>query len=185
MANYDEKEDGEEKEGKKGGNKIMVILLLLIIIGGVAAAYFLLLAPDGAEKSAKQTDGSLRERANIIGQQKDVTRLTNPIFTPPREYNINLRDGKHYLRIEIQAVVEDPKVLVYLSQREPIINDMVITLLGNMTTQTLRTIAGRELFKKEIWKKINSLFTQDFIDQSETGDVTPVKSVLVTKFILQ
>lgn len=180
-------DEGEGDSGSGGKKKLIVIILLvLLLVGGGAAAYFLLLAPDDLEEAAKMDGGAnLGEKIDNSAQQKDVTKLSNPIFTPPKEYNINLRDGKHFLKIEIQAVMEDESVLSYMAQREPIIDDMVITLLGNMTTETLRTPAGRELLKKEIWKKVNSIFTQEFIDDSETGDPTPVKNILLTKFVLQ
>ncbi len=182
-----EEEEGGESGGGGGKKKlIMIILLVLLLVGGGAAAYFLIFAPDEVEESTKmegETEGE--EDVDNSAQQKDVTKLANPMFTPAKEYNINLRDGKHFLKVEIQAVFEDETVLPYLIMREPIIDDMVITLLGNMTTETLRTPAGRELLKKEIWKKINSIFTREFIDDSETGDPTPVKNILLTKFVLQ
>ncbi len=178
----------DEEEGGGGSKKklIITLVLVLLLLGGGAAAYFLFLAPDAVEESTKMGgDANAEEKIDNSAQQKDVTKLLNPLFTPPKEYNINLRDGKHFLKVEIQAVMEDESVLVYLAQREPIIDDMVITLLGNMTTETLRTPAGRELLKKEIWKKVNSVFTQEFIDDSETGEPTPVKNILLTKFVLQ
>ncbi|MCP4297188.1 MAG: flagellar basal body-associated FliL family protein, partial [Proteobacteria bacterium] len=138
----------DDDDGSGSGKKkiIIIAVLVVLLLGGGAAVYFLLFAPDDVEEATKMGgDANAEEKIDNSAQQKDVTKLINPLFTPPKEYNINLRDGKHFLKVEIQAVMEDETVLEYLAMREPIIDDMVITLLGNMTTETLRTPAGREL----------------------------------------
>jgi flagellar FliL protein len=176
-------EDGEEGGGKKF--LVIIILLLLLLIGAGAAAYFLLFSAEdedaaaGDQPSQEQIDQDITASA-----EKDITKLTNPTYTPAKKYVVNLRDGRHFLTIKMVAAVEDPEALVFLMSREPIIDDMMISLLGNLTSEDLRTTSGKALLKREIYKKINSLFTQEFIDDSESHDATPVKKILFTEFIL-
>ena len=97
---------------------------------------------------------------------------------------VNLRDGRHFLTIKMVAALEDPEALSFIATREPIIDDMIISLLSNLTSEDLNTPSGKALLKREIYKKVNSVFTQTFIDDSETHDATPVKKILFTEFIL-
>ena len=175
----------DEEEGGGGGKKklIIIVVLLLLLLGGGAAAYFQFMAPVDEEGTADGQPKIEEEAENIT--QKDVTKLSNPQYTPPKEYNVNLRDGKHFLRVEMVAVLEDEDALFYLSKREPIIDDMVITLLGNQTTESLKTSKGRQMLKNELLRMVNSVYTREFIEESETQDPTPVKKILMTKFILQ
>lgn len=171
-------------EGGGKGKLILIIVVLLVLVGGGAAAFFML---GGQPEEGAQTEEEAPkiEEDFSSSSQQDPSQLANPKFTPPQEYSINLRDGKHFLKLELVAVLEDEAALQYIATRKPLIDDMVITYLGNLRTEDVRNSANREVLKRELFKKINSVFSQEFIDDSETGDRMPVKKVLITKFILQ
>ncbi len=177
----------EETEEGGGGKKLIIIvfLVLLLLFGGGAAAYFLLLSPD-KENSGTNSQTSQEEIDKEISSasQKEASKLSDPHYTPAKKYVVNLRDGRHFLTIKMVAALEDPEALSFLATREPIIDDMIISLLGNLTSEDLRTPEGKALLKREIYKKVNSVFTQEFVDESSSHDATPVKKILFTEFIL-
>ncbi len=177
----------EESEEGGGGKKflIIVILLLLLLIGGAGAAYMFLFSTDGdASSQEDQTSQEQIEEDITAATQKEASKLEKPIYSPAKKYVVNLRDGRHFLTIKLVVAMEDPEALEFLASREPIIDDMILSLLGNLTSEDLKTPSGKILLKREIYKKINSVFTQKFIDESDTRDTTPVKKILFTEFIL-
>jgi flagellar protein FliL len=177
----------EDAEEGGGGKKflIIIILVLLLLIGGSAAAYFLVFSTEeqAAAAGGKPTPDQVAEPVTTPGQM-EASKLTKPLYTPAKKYVVNLRDGRHFLTVQMVAALEDPDALSFLAKREPIIDDEIITLLGNLTSDDLRTPSGKLLLKREIYKQINGLFTQEFIDDSDDHDVTPVKKILFTEFIL-
>ncbi len=181
-------EEGEEGGGGGGGGKkilLILIVLILLAVGGVAAYLFLFSSgEEDASKEGAQTSQDQIEEDLAKAEQKEASKLTNPIYTPAKKYVVNLRDGRHFLTIKMVAALEDPEALAFFASREPIVDDMIITLLGNWTSEDLNTPSGKTLLKREIYKKVNSIFTQQFIDESESRDTTPVKQILFTEFIL-
>ncbi|MBU2514801.1 flagellar basal body-associated FliL family protein [bacterium] len=179
-------EEGSEETG--GGSKkflMIVILLLLLLIGGAAAAYMFLFSTDESTATKEnQTSQEQIEEDITAATQKEASKLANPIYSPAKKYVVNLRDGRHFLTIKLVVAMEDPEALEFIASREPIIDDMILSLLGNLTSEDINTPSGKTLLKREIYKKINSVFTQKFIDDSDTRDTTPVKKILFTEFIL-
>lgn len=186
--NFDSGGSMAEEDGEEGGGGkkflIIIVLLLLLLIGGGALYFLFFTSEDDAVGTGEQPSQEQIDQDISASTEKDITKLTDPIYTPAKKYVVNLRDGRHFLTIQMVAALEDSDALVYLMSREPIIDDMIISLLGNLTSEDLRTSSGKALLKREIFKKINSLFTQEFIDDSESHDATPVKKILFTEFIL-
>lgn len=181
----DEEEMSGEEGGSGGGKKkliIIIVVVLLVLIGGAVGAMFFL--NEEEETVGPKAEQSQLEAEMEAASQDEEVKMTNPKFSPSKSYTVNLRDGKHFLNMSVSVAVEDENALLYLISREPIIDDMVITMLQDLTTQNLRTRAGVEILKRELYKKINGLFDQNFIDSSETKDRKPVKKILITKFVL-
>ncbi len=185
--NFDSGGKMAEEDAEEGGGKkflLIIILIILLLAGGGAAAYFLLFSSDdSAETGEKPVQEQITEEVTAAGPI-EASKLANPLYTPAKKYVVNLRDGRHFLTVQMVAALEDPDALAFLAKREPIIDDEIITLLGNLTSDDLRTPSGKALLKREIYKKMNGLFTQEFIDESEDHDATPVKKILFTEFIL-
>lgn len=182
-------EELEESGGGGGGKKklILILIVVLLLLAGIGAGAFLFLGGGEEEEAVKPADGAAQaqlEEEIAATSANEVTKLENPLFTPPRKYTVNLRDGKHFLSIKLVAALEDPMALAYLAQREYLVDDMVISFLQNLTTEDLRTRAGTEMVKRELYKKINGIYSQEFIENSENKDRTPVKKILITEFIL-
>lgn len=177
-----------EEEEESGGGKsklILIIIILVVLIGGGVGAFLFLSGSDEEEASLQSaTNSNVEEQQSGASSQNEPLKLANPLFTPARNYTVNLRDGKHFLKISVVAVLEDPNALTFLGQRMPVIDDMVISLLHNATSDDLRTAAGIDILKRELYKKINNTFTQEFIDESESKDTTPVKKILFKEFLI-
>ena len=186
MADEEEMSGGDEGGEGGGGKKklIMIIVVLLVVIGAAVGAMMFLGGDEEEGGTSAETEASQLEAEMEAKSQDEEVKLTNPRFSPPKSYTVNLRDGKHFLNIQLSAAVEDENALFFLAGREYIIDDMIITMLQDLTTENLRTRAGVEILKRELYKKINGLFTQEFIDASETKDRKPVKKILITKFVL-
>ncbi|MDT8445538.1 MAG: flagellar basal body-associated FliL family protein [bacterium] len=181
--------DEEIEESGGGGKKklVLILVVVLLLLAGVGVGAFMFLGGTPEDEAVPQGAGapqSKLEEEIAASSASEVVKLTNPVFTPPRKYTVNLRDGKHFLSIKLVAALEDPMALGFLASREYLIDDMVISFLQNLTTEDLRTRAGTELVKRELYKKVNSIFTQEFVESSETKDRTPVKKILITEFIL-
>ncbi len=179
-------EEDVEEEGSGGGKKkfIIIIIVVLLLLGGAGAAYYFMFMGEDKEEALNPDQTTEQQSESESGDQGDPLKMTNPIFTPPTEYTVNLRDGKHFLKMSLVAVLEDPAALTFLALRMPLIDDMVISLLHNMTTEDLKTPAGIELLKRELYKKANSIFTREFIMESDTQDQFPVKKILFKEFLI-
>lgn len=176
----------EEEEESGGGKKklILILIILIVLIGGGAGAFLFLGGSDEEESLQPAAGANVEEQQGSALSQNEPLKIANPLFTPARNYTVNLRDGKNFLKISVVAVLEDPNALTFLAQRMPVIDDMVISLLHNATSDDLRTTAGIDILKRELYKKINNTFTQEFIDESESKDTTPVKKILFKEFLI-
>ncbi|MDH5560907.1 MAG: flagellar basal body-associated FliL family protein [Deltaproteobacteria bacterium] len=178
--------DEEAEESGGGGIKKLIIiaaaLILLIVIGVIL--YFVFKTDSKDEKAMGSEPKSKMEAEIQAKSQKENIRLTNPHYSPKKNYTVNLKDGKHFLQIELVAAMEDEKALEYLVKREPEVDDTIISFLQELTTEDLRHSSGMDLLKRELFKKLNGIFSQEFIEDSDSGDRTPIKKVLITKFIL-
>ena len=179
--------DEENEEGGGGGKKklIIIIVVVLLVLIGLAVGLMMMSGPEEEVGTAPADQAATGLEEDIASSsQSEAIKMANPVFTPPRKYTVNLRDGKHFLSITLVAALEDPNALMYLAKREYMIDDMVISFLQNLTTDDLRSRAGTELVKRELFKKVNGIFDQEFIENSDTNDRMPVKKILVTQFIL-
>ena len=181
----DEDESGDIDESGGSKKKLIIIIIVVLLLAGIGAGvYFWLGSSNSEEELPPGASPEAQAEANISQKgQTSIVKLKEPKYTPPRVYTVNLRDGKHFLKIELVAVLEDPEALLFLNKREPIIDDMIIEYLQNLETKNLRKRGGMDIMKRDLFRMVNSVFTQDFIESSG-GDRTPIKKVLVTKFIL-
>lgn len=187
----------ESEEGGGGGGKkliIIIIIVLLLLGGGGAAAWFLYLAPEDEEMktgdAAAQEEllEEERERAsNVLEKAKDPVYFH---FRDPKteggEYIISLMDGKHFLRVKMVAEMEreEEDAWNYLADRRPLIDDMIITYFASMDSATAQSQTNLDRIKKQMKKKLNALYDQDFLKDYPGKGKNPVKRILITKIIL-
>ncbi|MCP4749315.1 MAG: hypothetical protein GY866_00335 [Proteobacteria bacterium] len=162
----------------------LVITLLLTAIVGTAIYY--ILAP-GKEKEMG-IGGSENEAFNLEYEKRRLTSVDTlkgnrePILSAVYDYTVNMKDGKHLMRLKWMAKMYDPAAKIYLGQRTPAINDKVISLLKNSTVEELRNRSGVELLKRKIHTEINGFFSEEFIALSESKDRSPVKDILIMEY---
>ncbi len=178
-------EEGEEGGGGGGSKKLIIIIVLILLICiGVVVAFFVLPSDDKSKGADSGTSQNEMEKEDVEDSQKEPDRLANPLYTGAKDYVVNLRDGRHFLTIQLVCATEDPNALEFLNKRDPILDDLIISLLSNKTSEDFRKTGGKDLLRKEMRNKVNNLFTEEFIEDSDKRDREPVKRILFTKFIL-
>ena len=172
--------DGGDKK-KKLIILIAALLVVLLFLGAAWWWFFL---------RTTEEDEVIMNKAAPADVMQDVTQTTegqleNPIFSETLQFTVNLKDGKRFLRVSMKAVLEDPLALEFLMFRVPLIKDAIITTLQNKTTVDLRDHNGILNLKRDIRRKLNNLFTEEFIKDSDSKDRTPVKKILFEEYLLQ
>jgi len=189
----------ESDEGDGGGKKkliIIVAILVLLLGGGAGAAIAWKLGYFDKPEEGANANATQEEFAEDDGREKagsSLEKADNPIyfyFPDPKgedggAYIVNLMDRRNFLRIKLAAEVEldEVSVMEYLKAREPIIDDMIITLLSNYDSAALKDPRTHETMKKQIKRKMNSIFSRDFLDDY-SGKGNPVKRIMIRKLIL-
>lgn len=188
-------EEDSEGGGGGGGKKLIIIIIVILLLlgGGGAAAWFLFLAPEDKEstkESAAQEEllEEERERAsNVLEKAKDPYYFHfKDMKNDGGDYIISLMDGKHFLRVKMVAEMEreEESAQKYLEQRRPLIDDMIITYFSTMDSGTAQSEANIDRIKKQMKKKLNALYDQDFLKDYSGKGKNPVKRVLITKIII-
>jgi len=186
-------EDGEEGGGGGGKKLIIIIVIVLLLLGGGgAAAYFLLLSGDEEKPKEAAAQEELleeeRERAsNVLEKAKDPYYFQfKDQKSEGGEYIISLMDGKHFLRVRMVAEMEMDEVdsHAYLEQRRPLIDDMIISYFASMDSASAQSPENIDRIKKQMKKKLNALYDQDFLKDYQGKGKNPVKRILITKIIL-
>ncbi len=180
--------EGEELIGEGGSKKklllVITIIVLILVFAGFAGWWYFVRTTDEEDAALKGTE-SHTEDSMAETNQKNEGELKNPVFSESLSFTVNLRDGKRYLKVTMKAVFEDPTALGFLMMRIPLVKDAIITTLQNKTTVDLRDHNGILNLKRDLKRKLNNEFTEDFIKDSDSKDRTPVKKILFEEFLLQ
>jgi flagellar FliL protein len=83
-----------------------------------------------------------------------------------------------YLQVRIDLMVADKKNLEELERHDPLIRDTAIELIGKQTEEQVRTLAGREMLRKQLLEKLNAILV------AETGQAL-IADLLFTKYLYQ
>ncbi|MCG8333180.1 MAG: flagellar basal body-associated FliL family protein [Proteobacteria bacterium] len=194
-----EGQEGQEGEGEalqlspskpepQESNKMLLIIIgavvLLIII--ISVVLFILFTSDDDDFRIKGGP----EEAEFVEEynrrmQYTLEPIEKPLYTEPFIYTVNMKNGRNYIHVKIQAITQDPAAISFLEARTPLIDDRLINLLRAKFPQDIKTRTGLELLKQEMFIEFNKLFPQEFIDQSASKDRMPVKDILITEFFIQ
>lgn len=179
-------EEIEESGGGGGKGKLVliIIVILLLIAGGVVGYMFFWPKEEPKEILQEAEETASLEMEKSKTDQTAVEHIEEPLFLPAQTYTVNLKDGRHYLQIEVSAMMKDQKAFDYLIARKLIIDDRIISILQNMSTEDLRSESGTYILKEQLFKMANLLFTPEFIASMDEPDRAPVKEILITKFVL-
>ncbi len=149
----EEKEVQEEGGKKKSKLKLIIILLLLLIIlgGAGAGAYFFFLSGD------KQTEETQNKKETKKAEAKSEI---GPLYSFDA-FIVNLADpgGNRYLKVSMQAEVDNEKVMEELEKRKPQLRDIILTVLSSKTYSEISTAQGKLALKQEIMRRINLALT--------------------------
>ena len=194
-----EGQEGQEGEGEalqlspskpepQESNKMLLIIIgavvLLIII--ISVVLFILFTSDDDDFRIRGGP----DEAEFVEQynrrmQYTLEPIEKPLYTEPFIYTVNMRNGRNYIHVKLQAITQDPLAISFLEARTPLIDDRLITLLRGKLPQDIKTRTGLEMLKQEMFIEFNKMFPQEFIDQSASKDRMPIKDILITEFFIQ
>jgi len=167
MAKDKEKPAVEVVEGapKKGKGKLLIIIIAAVVLlggGGGAAWYFM---------SAK--------KAGDVKQVKHEEPAKPPVFVKLDAFTVNLTaDGEeHYLQVDIQLKVAEPKVSDKIKEHMPEIRNSVLLLLSSKTASALSSMEGKQKLSSEIKEQVNKVL--------HAKDADGVSGVFFTSFVIQ
>lgn len=157
---------------------VIIGVLLSLIIGAVVYIFW------GGEDDKDASMLTKFEREFNQTAQLEIVKLKNPIFLETQQYTVNLREGKHFLTMSVVFMFQDPQLELFLTSRVALIDDFVVSILKKENIENLRTRAGLELLKREIFKQMNHLILEEYIPTALNKDRSPLKEVLITGFAL-
>lgn len=170
-----------------GGKKKKLILIFLTVLFALIAGLLFLVFSGGEEESSPENmipiDASLQKKQQEV---EDSNFLSSPNYSNLMEFVVGLSDRKRFLKVKLYLGFSNPDALEYLAARTPIVKDLIITTIQYKTTEELSKLGGPNRLKIEIMQKINAtVFDEEFFENSDLTDRSPVKRVLFDEFILQ
>ncbi|WCE29617.1 flagellar basal body-associated protein FliL [Vibrio sp. SCSIO 43137] len=83
-----------------------------------------------------------------------------------------------YLQVRIDLMVADNSYIVDLEQHDPLIRNTIVEIIGQQSSDQVKSLAGREELRKKLLDELNSLLLV------ETGR-TLIADLLFTKYLYQ
>jgi len=166
-------------DGEGGGKLKLIIIgvvLLLLIGGGIAVAMIFLNSESSDEGGAATT------AAPQTAERQSSGVIENPVFLPIGTFIVNLADGRRYLKTNLELMLTEDSVKLYLEARLSEVKDLIISELQTLNTEQLRDPSEREQLKQRLLSKVESLLPTKDVDWE---DPRPIKKVLITEFYLQ
>ena len=153
-----------------GGSLFRWALLLLLIILGM-----------GASCTEEEEGASVRK---VL--REGPPPLKSPIYWPLGTYVVNMPGGKYYLKSSITLAFESDDPQNWMSERRPLIDDLVIQYLQNIAVAQFEDVHKRQFLKNDLLVRLNSLFPNSWGDpQAQWEEIKPVKRILFTEFYKQ
>lgn len=159
--------------GRGGLIKIIIGIIVLAVIGGGAFLlfpYVMGLVGGGGSSRPGETRGLSRKT------------IAEPHFMDLGNFIVNLTEGRRYLKIKIQLMLNDSETKVYLEARQDEVKDVVLAKLKSLSAESLRSDSGLTVLKNDLRDQIYTLFPNG----DERGKSKfPIRKVLITEFYLQ
>lgn len=180
--------DDTSQAAARGKQKFIIIgilILVVLIISGVLYLFFF--SEDEADIAAAGGVHSKYIAEYLARQQVSIDQIRQtgiPIFTREFAFTANMARGKNIIKLVFKATLYDGMAREHLARRRPYIEDTILALLKKTEPNDLRSRAGLELLKLEIYRILNSVFDQSFIELSESKDRSPVKDILITQYYI-
>lgn len=182
MAEEEKKEAPEVEtpevphRGKRVAIAVAGIVGLLIVVG-VPAGYFLLKEEpkEVQEVSPEMSSEPQQKPEGFDDAEEELEEGEEPLgaIVPFDTFLVNLSGGK-YVRAQIQVEFETLDVPRRFYTRAVPIRDSIISLLTQMTAESLETLKGKDKLRSEIRSVINAALRKE-----------EVKRVYFTQFVIQ
>ncbi len=101
-----------------------------------------------------------------MGKVKDLRVIhevrPNAIHNPGYMFNlgeflVNLAEPDHYIKTTVVFYLDEEKYIELARQREPVMRDVVVTVLSSKGIRDIATIEGKELLKRELREKLTAI----------------------------
>ncbi len=66
----------------------------------------------------------------------------------------------HYLRVKISLMLDDSRDADFVGEKEPLIRDLIVTILGSKDYTSVSSSAGREALRSECRARISELLNE-------------------------
>lgn len=159
---------GEAAPKPKKKAKLLVIIIALLVLGGGGAAWWFMKAKNPQDPKA--------------ASQKTEEPEKTPIFIRLETFTVNLKKLEtedHYLQVELQFKVVDPKAEAAVKLRMPEIRNALLLLLSSKTQEELATVEGKQKLSGDIVSQANQIIRAK--NPAQDG----VVGVYFTSFVIQ
>jgi len=181
-----QQDDASQASSGGGKQKLIVIGILLLLLIVVSAVLYLVffsqneanIATAGGEHSKYIVEYLKRQQVSI----EQIRQEGKPLFSKEFEFTANMAGGRNTIKLLFRATLYDTLARDYLENRSPEINDHILELLKKTKPKELRNRAGLELLKLQIFRILNAVYSDKFIELSESKDRSPVKDILITQY---
>jgi flagellar FliL protein len=181
MAEKEEEKHGEGEVAEGGKSKkpliiIIAVIVVLIIVGAVVAVMMMksgdeeATAGDGnaTHKEGDKKQEKKKEKGGEEGKAGPMLMIDNIVV------NLISETGARYTKISLAIELNAPEVMLEATEKKPIIQDIVISVISQKTADELVTYKGKEACKNDILDRVNKIL----------HDGT-AKNVYFTNFIVQ
>jgi flagellar FliL protein len=143
---------GEAKQGgKKGGksSRLLLIVAPIALIALAAGGYFgYTFLSQGKGKAAPQAGAAKEEKGKVILFSVDP-------------FVVNLSEPGRYLKVTMQFELAAEAYQAPVTEKVPILRDVIITLIGNQTYEYAASTEGKLQLKDEILLRTNRIFGKE------------------------
>ena len=146
---------------KRGGLLLLLPFLLLPAAGGAWLAFTQYARLDQVAEAA----GLNAEPAEEEGEEESAieygqfTEIQNLIINPAGS------DGRRYLMVNVGLETGEPKVLTELGEKDVVVRDAIIKLLGSRRVEELADIDLRGELKEELCDTVNAMLREGSVSR--------------------
>jgi flagellar basal body-associated protein FliL len=159
------------------GNKRNLVLAIFIIFAGIGGVAYWTLTP-GPDSTGHLSEDQRRARLDQFLEEAE------PLYSQEFSYVSRLSDDKNAITISFSMMIKDEKVLEYLYQHQPEIEDIFVSLISGLETLQIRGNSATDSIKQLLLDRINNSIPGQAIDQFAFKDTKPIKKILLSRFLV-
>ena len=160
-------------EKKRGISKLLIAIILFVVLffmGMMAAGFYILWSRIPAPQVAMDSGESMPEK-EIKEEPPDL----GPIYSiGTMIVNLADKDGKRYLRVNMELELSHPEVSGEIEKRLPLVRDRILMVLSSKAYQDISTTDGKNELRKQLVENLDEFFV--------AGDIV---NVFFTEFVVQ